>query len=437
MFGRDPVWSRFVFWFGRKSLESLGGHAGHTFPASHTLAAEAVRAYCRRRFSTFNLFNPARTECSRCGRISVEQRLQNLKMLELGIENMAMMPAGERVKDYFSHVDMGFLNRRLAITALGPARENYMAHSKMGNDHFTTLHNDHLLVTLLIDVFTDIKAPSLAEALAAPKSRQVFMGLARFAPCPEVYNADRVSHEVQLDFSTEKPVYIAYHTSHIVSDTGRMILSEGGHPEAVLGLLHDRGERFEIEPIVIGAPWLDHVRNESSSLELMFHGYEYGEILPEDIQEFSAMETVEVSSADEWMAAMRTIPEEYVKKAFANLLREPVKADWGGEENDHFSANITVGGRRKTAAFLLKGPTNFREMTPSMCGKNADQIYRLSNSGADVSIVQHSHLVGSAVRATLRAFIVQPGDRARKFCVMDGQVTYRILKAYGLLPVAT
>ena len=72
-------------------------------------------------------------------------------------------------------------------------------------------------------------------------------------------------------------------------------------------------------------------------------------------------------------------------------------------------------------------------MTPAMCGKNGDQIYRLVRSGADVSIVQHSHLIGAAVRETLRAMVVHAGA-SRKFCLMDGQVTYRLLKAYGLLP---
>jgi hypothetical protein len=101
--------------------------------------------------------------------------------------------------------------------------------------------------------------------------------------------------------------------------------------------------------------------------------------------------------------------------------------------NDHFSSNLLVGGQRKTAAFLLKGPTTFREMTLEMCGKRADQIYRLANSGADVSIVQHSHLIGEVVRATLRKMTVYPGGQC-EYCFIDGQATYRILKAYSLLP---
>ena len=84
------------------------------------------------------------------------------------------------------------------------------------------------------------------------------------------------------------------------------------------------------------------------------------------------------------------------------------------------------------AAFLLKGPSKFEEMTMSMCGKNADQIYRMVNSGVGISVVQHAHLIGSAVRQTLRQMVITPG-RSRKFCVIDGQATYRILKAYKFL----
>ncbi len=130
---------------------------------------------------------------------------------------------------------------------------------------------------------------------------------------------------------------------------------------------------------------------------------------------------------------MSAISEDHVKRSIAHLLKEPSKSDWGGEENDHYSGNVTVYGRRLTAAFLLKGPAKFREMTPAMCGKNGDQIYRLTNCGADISVLQHAHIIGPAVRETLRSFVVTPG-RPRKFCVLDGQSTYRLLKGANLLP---
>jgi hypothetical protein len=203
----------------------------------------------------------------------------------------------------------------------------------------------------------------------------------------------------------------------------------------MIGLLHDRSDEFEIEPIVMGAPWLDHPRNKEDGGSALWYCHYYGEVLAEDIQEFALMTGVDASNADEWMTTMQNVPEEHVKKSIASLLKDPVKSDWGGEENDHYSANVTIAGRRRTAAFLLKGPTRFQEMVPSMCGKNGDQIYRLVKSGADISVVQHAHLIGAAVRETLRSMVVTPG-RPRKFCVMDGCSTYRLLKAYGLLPNA-
>jgi hypothetical protein len=342
-----------------------------------------------------------------------------------------------RVEDLFSHIDMGFLNRRLAITALGPLRGEFMARQKPGDDHMTVLGNDHLLVTMLLDICSEFKAPTLAEALKLRKQKHLFMSTERLEPCPEIRSETRVTQVVHQEFDYGKPVVVQYHTAHIVSDTGRMTLAEGyvaHHREAMIGVLHDRGERFEIEPIVMGAPWLDHPRNEGKGgIDLMWAGYDYGEILPEDIAEFAKLAEVEVGSADEWMLAMRDIPEDHVKRSIATLLNEPAKSDWGGEENDHFSANVTVGRRRRTAAFLFKGPARFKEMTPAMCGKNGDQIYRLTRAGADISVIQHAHLIGTAVRETLRAFVVTPGSYTRRFCLIDGQVTYRLLKAYGLL----
>lgn len=213
-----------------------------------------------------------------------------------------------------------------------------------------------------------------------------------------------------------------------------MTLADGyqkGYRHSIIGLLHDKGEMWEIEPIVIGAPWLDHPLNKDRSQAVWF-SHDWGEILPEDIQEFARMKEAQIFSADQWMSTMKDLPEQRVKEAIAALLKEPTKSDWGGEENDHFSNNITVGGRRLTAAFLLKGPAKFKEMTVALCGKNGDQIVRLAKSGADISVIQHSHLISPAVRDTLRSMTTTPGW-TRKHCFIDGQATYRILKAYSFL----
>ena len=347
------------------------------------------------------------------------------------------IPSRLRTKDAFHHIDMGFLNRRLALRALpSPLSDLYIQRAEVGSDHLTQLRNNHLLVTMLEDACEELGVPSLLEVLNDNLPRSMFRSTEKLTPCPDIYTANRVEHEIVIPFDYEKPVIIAYHTSHLVSDTGTMTLADGAHKgyvESIIGVLHNEENRYRVEPIVIGAPWFDHPRNGESSSDLMWFGQDFGEILPEDIAEFSKMSEVEVSSTSEWQEIMSKLPEEEVKKAIAALLNDTTKKDWGGESDDHFTANATLGGRRRTAAFLLKGPTNFREMTLEMCGKRADQIYRLSKTSAEILIVQHSHQIGDAVRATLRALSIQPGGKSRKYCLIDGMSTYRLLKAYGNL----
>ena len=345
------------------------------------------------------------------------------------------IPDSMRINDAFHHIDMGFLNRRLALRALPPTMaELFNQQAKVGSDHFTQLGNDHLLVTMLEDVYEELGAPTLLEVLENDKPKAVFRSTEKLASCPEIYKAERVEHEVLIPIKFKKPVVISYHTSHLVSDTGKMTLARGseeGYVQSIIGILHNEDTSFRIEPIVIGAPWFDHPRNGENSSQLMWLGQDFGEILPEDIDEFSKMREVEVANTNEWQDTMSNIPETEVKKAIAELLNDTTKKDWGGESDDHFTANATVSGRRRTAAFLLKGPTNFREMTLEMCGKRADQIYRLAKTSAEILIVQHSHQIGDTVRATLRAFAIQPGGSSRKYCLIDGLSTYRILKAYN------
>lgn len=351
------------------------------------------------------------------------------------------MAAGEipdeiRCKDAFHHIDMGFLNRRLCLTALsGEARHRFFERQKPGSDHMAVLANDHLLVELLLDVCEEAEAPPLLKALELAKPKQLFRSTECLAPCPDIYDAPRVRHAVEINVDFGKPVHIAYHTSHLVSDTGKMILEAGApkHVTSIVGLLHNHAKQFEIEPLVIGSPWFDHPRNAGLRQHLIWLGRDFGEILPEDIEQFSRMKEVSATSADEWMRVMKSVREQQVKEAIADLLAEPTKKDWGGESDDHFSANVTVRGRRRTAAFLLKGPSRFAEMTLGMCGKNADQIVRMVNSGAEVCVVQHCHLIGPPVRQNLRSLTIQPGGYRRKYCLIDGQATWRLLKAYSYI----
>ena len=157
------------------------------------------------------------------------------------------------------------------------------------------------------------------------------------------------------------------------------------------------------------------------------------EIFPGDIDEFITINEVPDPKPEEWQPVMQTISEQAVKEAICEILKDVPKKDWGGELNDHFTTSTHLSGERVATAFLLKGPARFEEMTPRHLGKNADQICRLAMAPADLLIVQHAHNIGEAVRATLRAFAVNPAN-PRRYCLLDGKDTYKLLRAYGKLP---
>jgi hypothetical protein len=113
-----------------------------------------------------------------------------------------------------------------------------------------------------------------------------------------------------------------------------------------------------------------------------------------------------------------------------------VPKDWGGESSDLFSSRVVLGGRRISTAFLLKGPAKFHPMTPADLGKNGDQIGRLFSEPADLLVLQHCHEVTVAVRKQMRAYAQQMGN-PRRFCIIDGYDTLRILKAYEKLDLST
>lgn len=159
------------------------------------------------------------------------------------------------------------------------------------------------------------------------------------------------------------------------------------------------------------------------------------ELRPEDIGQFAGMDETWFPSEVEFKR-MAMVPELTVKELICRLLGEhSVPSDWGGEESDVLSANLVVGGRRHTGAFLLKGPARFHPMKPTDLGKNGDQLYRLFNIPAQIYVVQHCHTIGAAVRKQAEAFALARSFVAPcQIAFMDGLTTARLLRAHGLWP---
>lgn len=127
------------------------------------------------------------------------------------------------------------------------------------------------------------------------------------------------------------------------------------------------------------------------------------------------------------------LSEARTKKGFVKLLGDThVAKDWGGESNDIFTTNLSIAGKKRRAAFALKGPAKTGPLVPGKMGKNGDQLQRLFDAPADVFVVQYEGEIRESVHK-----LMQELARARAishgrtwWCVIDGDSMRRLRKAY-------
>jgi hypothetical protein len=327
------------------------------------------------------------------------------------------------------YIDPGFVNRRLVETVLGepgsrlisaeiaslPAMPSGLLEGRI--DHVYTR------VTLAFCQFSSV--PTLREAIARGE-RTLFCSTEQIAPCHDIYDAARVTAEIVLDGDYDKSASIEFTASHVRSDTTRMELAQGG-PQSIVSIVESAsGTHLRCRPLIVGAPWLES-EDEEWANRVVWYGREFFENFVEDFDEFA---DVRSHPRPTDFSVMERISEGAFKACLAEILGEKARKDWGGEQSDHFTSHMRLAGRRVSVAFLLKGPARFAPMALNHLGKNNDQIVRLANEPADVLVVQHCHEILPAVRATLRAFAVQP-SRPRRYCLIDGRDSLRLLTAYG------
>jgi hypothetical protein len=278
------------------------------------------------------------------------------------------------------------------------------------------------------------EAPSLAAVVANPLPQlgTIVASTEILEGSRDVYERERLRLRWRPELELPKAVYFDLSTRHIRADTLRSWLAETRLISFVAILDEVADDRLVFGPLVMGGPWLRHPPN-GIDFETMFLHWDFFEHFVEDIDEFRRV--VDVPGDVDW-SQMKGISERAFKSCLCELLGDQSRKDWGGERGDHFTSHIHLRGRRLTAAFLLKGPgSGFKQMEMVHLGKNGDQIFRLASEPAEMLVVQHCHEIGTAVRATLRAFAVQP-NRARRYCLIDGRDSFRLLVAYGLVEKA-
>jgi hypothetical protein len=339
----------------------------------------------------------------------------------------------QRNTDLHHHIDAGFINHRKCFSVFGNRLLNFFQKNKIpGDDNLTNLYNNHYLVFLVLMACKQNKVRTLSELLfGGIKEGELFASTEHTKGKSGVTSLLQGRNQIMPSIKCEKKIFLEFTKGHFLNDTGRLEQEKKAIVSIVGQVKSISKTEIIIHPLIMGAPTYDHELNKEASekLDFFWEGWSWYESYPEDIDEFAKMKEINEIVPDEWIEQMSKIPERKVKELFCELLQEIPAKDWGGEFNDLFTAHINLSGRRTTAAFVLKGPSKFRPMTIAHLGKNADQIYRLACSPASILIIQHSHQILEPVRATLRAFAVSPSN-PRRYCLIDGRDTYRILKAY-------
>lgn len=342
----------------------------------------------------------------------------------------------QRALPLVSTIDPGFVNRRAVETVLGPSGMSII--DKLTKSLPQSLpawtqrvRVDHIYKDVLLK-FCEVNGIfTLGQILAADQGH-MFCSTETVLACPDIYDAKRVSSEIQPAGISSPRVRLEYSTEFVSSDTLRMELHRGTLLSIIAIFNRKENDCLIFRPLIIGSPWL---RSDDPiwADKVMWWNRDFFEHFVEDFDEFARVRNAPKPDSIE---PMRHIPEQAFKACLAKILGDRVMKDWGGEQSDHYTAHIHLNGRRTTGAFLLKGPAKFAPMRLNHLGKNNDQIYRLAQEPAEVLFVQHSHDITPAVRATLRAFAVQPGH-ARRYCLIDGRDSLWLLNAYGLLGEAT
>lgn len=200
---------------------------------------------------------------------------------------------------------------------------------------------------------------------------------------------------------------------------------------------------------------LGYIGSEPSTTRFTLSGRDFHWIwiTPEGVAYVSqVIERLHVENIDNFSRVRDVVPQvvaPLLKNGYLDVAEETVqigleailgvsfhKADWAGEINDLYTANVIVDGKRRPTAFMLKGKgLKSDTMRIGDCGKNGDQVVRLFKSPADLFVIQ---FVGNISEAVIEHAYSENARRRTQepksqFLIIDGQDTARLLYAYALV----
>lgn len=325
-------------------------------------------------------------------------------------------------------VDPGFVNHRKIEAVVGAAGStiinNEIAKMPLNIPEWRKqVFIDHIYSRLILD-FCKISGTRTVEDCVLNFSGKLMCSIEDFSPSDSIYET-RVVSILNLKSESKYKIELHYSSAKISSDTLKSGLYNGGEFAVVAQFYSINDDTIILHPLLIGYPYLQ----TKSTGELLWASYtDFYRIYLEDFDEFSKIKGEPIPNSPD---LMKEIKESVFKACLQKILGGNLTKDWGGETSDYYTPHIHINSKRFSIAFLLKGPSNFRPMSLNHLGKNNDQIVRLSKEPVDILAVQHSHDILPAVVDTLKVFATQPSN-PRRYCLIDGRDSIRLLKAYGL-----
>ncbi|TKJ35704.1 MAG: hypothetical protein CEE38_13925 [Planctomycetes bacterium B3_Pla] len=126
--------------------------------------------------------------------------------------------------------------------------------------------------------------------------------------------------------------------------------------------------------------------------------------------------------------------EKRIKAGLKRVIGETYSfKDWGGEKNDLYTNKIVLKGKRRTAAFAIKGRATKGTLTPKKMGKNGDQIERLVGSSAQIFLVVYHGKIDQSINSQLEAFALGKSMSGNTiyYGTIDGNDLNRLYQAYN------
>lgn len=126
----------------------------------------------------------------------------------------------------------------------------------------------------------------------------------------------------------------------------------------------------------------------------------------DDIDSFALVRDIDPARVKDIARPLR-VNERVIKHCIHHVIGDPyVDEDWGGERADIGTARVQLSGARKQTAFLLKGRSVTGPLYGSELGTRGDQIVRLMEMRAELSVVQHVNQIPAETQDQLRYGVI-------------------------------